>query len=372
MEGDQTVLLNCRNGVLKVTPEDAVLVPHNLQHMFTRQIAAAYDPNIGCDVFERVVSEALLDEKDQQLFLSYAAYVLQPNCKLHAALVCHGLGGTGKSTVWDAVSAVMGTDLVMNVSLRQLCAGNGYSIPRLRFAALNVGTEAPSGELAESDMLKMLVCGEPVEARAIYGRPEKLEGYSVKFVFLSNHLPRFKSGTDAELRRLRFLQFDRKPDKIDPLLAPKLAAEKDGIFSNIMVPCLRGLLATPVIPEGGEASRAAKKRFALENDPMESFVAECCVLGPDIYEPKERLHRAFVAWARDKDVALGLQTSEHFFRHLRSRRTGLGDYRPKVDGQRRHCLRGVRLKEGVPLVEEYELDEVGRRRRGGRINVDMV
>ncbi len=105
---------------------------------------------------------------------------------------------------------------------------------------------------------------------------------------------------------------------------------------------------------------------------MESFLTECCVLGADVHEPKDRLHRAFVAWARNKDVALGLQTSEHFFRHLRSRRTGLADYRPKVEGERRHCLRGVRLKDGVALVDECELDEVGRRRRGGRMKEDMV
>jgi hypothetical protein len=29
-------------------------------------------------------------------------------------------------------------------------------------------------------------------------------------VFLANSLPRFKSGTAAEIRRLRFVRFDRK------------------------------------------------------------------------------------------------------------------------------------------------------------------
>jgi phage/plasmid-associated DNA primase len=51
-----------------------------------------------------------------------------------------------------------------------------------------------------------------------------------KFLFLTNYLPRFQHGTNAELRRLRFLRFERKPAKPDPTLKHRIAFERDGIF----------------------------------------------------------------------------------------------------------------------------------------------
>ncbi len=376
VDGEGAILLNCRNGILRVTADTVNLLPHSTDHHFTRQIAAAYDLKAESACFERIVTEALPEEEDQHLFLLFAAYTLMPNCDLHAALICHGQGGTGKSTVWGAIANTLGSELVLHVSLRQLCDGRNYSVPRLRFAALNVGTEAPSGELAESDMLKSLICGEPVEARAIYGRPEKLEGYSTKFVFASNHLPRFKSGTDAELRRLRFLQFDHKPQKIDPLLPQKLALEKDGIFSHLMLPRLKILLRDPIMPEGGQASRVVKARFSVENDPLQSFIADCCDLDKKSPETKDRLFSAFLAWAKGKGIEQGLQVEEHFFRVLRSRNPNLRDYRPKIGDGRPYCLIGLRLKEGVPLLEKSDRGEIAARRsarsRLGRSSIESV
>jgi P4 family phage/plasmid primase-like protien len=329
------------------------------------RIAAAYDTSATFEVFDQVVTEALRDAEDHELLIRFAGYVLLPHCRLHAALICYGQSGTGKSTVWEAIQNVLGTDLVLNISLRQLCDSKGYSLPRLRFAALNLGTEAPSGELGESDAWKSLICGEPVDVRPCGGRPVKMEAYCTKFVFLSNHLPHFKSGSDAEVRRLRFLQFEHKPAKIDTSIKLKLEAERDGIFSNVMVPGLQALMRDPVMPEGGKASRSVRERFAVENDPIEAFLASCCHLGPDLSETKDRLHRAFLAWSRGKDVGSGLQTSEHFFRQLRARRTGLQDHRPSVDGQRPHCLKGLRLKDGILLAEEPALGEGAGHPGGG-------
>ena len=51
-----------------------------------------------------------------------------------------------------------------------------------------------------------------------------------KLMFLANSLPRFKHGTDAELRRARFLRFDVLPTEKDVTLKSKLTSERDGIF----------------------------------------------------------------------------------------------------------------------------------------------
>ncbi len=344
MEDEGTVLINCRNGVLRVTGTDVNLQPHSPDYLFTRQLVSAFDDGAPLKQFGDVLCYALPEEEDRELLMLFAAYTLLPHCRLHASLICHGLGGTGKSTVWEAIAGTLGGQLVLNVSLRQLCDGKGYSVPRLRFAALNLTNEAPSGELGESDTLKALICGERMEVRRIYGQPETMEGYSTKFVFLGNHLPRFRNATDAELRRLRFLQFSRKPERVDSALPAKLGAERDGIFTQVMIPALQCLLRCPVMPDGGAASRAVKERFAVENDPLGVFLGTCCETGAEFQVAKEELHKTFLTWADGKDVSAGLRTDEHFFRDLRARMSGLKDSRPTIGGKRVHCLIGIRLK----------------------------
>jgi phage/plasmid-associated DNA primase len=63
-----------------------------------------------------------------------------------------------------------------------------------------------------------------------------------KLWFLSNHLPRFRHGTEAELRRMRFIRFDHISDEKDVTLKAKIRAERDGIL-GLMVHYLQRLFA---------------------------------------------------------------------------------------------------------------------------------
>ena len=76
---------------------------------------------------------------------------------------------------------------------------------------LNLGSELAGTEIETSATFKKLVSGESVEAREIYGRPEEIRS-TCKLLFLTNLLPRFRQGTNAEERRLRLLHFDKEPD----------------------------------------------------------------------------------------------------------------------------------------------------------------
>ena len=360
-DDEGSVLVCCRNGVLRVTAETADLLPHDAHYYFTRQAAAAYDTSAGCELFRSVESEALPDEADQELLETFAGYTLLPSCDLEVALFCFGATATSKSTLWEfgfgsALGSArtsdrdceQGSDLVTSISLSSLCSGNGYSIPRLEKAALNLGGEASAGELSESDMFKLLAEGAAMEVRAIYGRPFTMRGYHVKLVFLGNHLPRFKAGTDAELRRCRFLHFMRSPETKDPTLKPRIAAERDGIFSQVMVPRLQGLLANRRMPMGGEESQRIMLRFALQNDPIKVFGDECCDFGPDVHENKDRLFAAFYAFCERNDLSSGLRTRDVFFMKLRAAYPAIADYRPRERGAREYRLRGIEVKEGVP------------------------
>ena len=91
----------------------------------------------------------------------------------------------------------MGTSLCGKASLEELCKTSGYSLPTIRDKMLNLGTELNGTEIEESSNFKKLVSGEGMLARQIYCEPGEMVT-TCKLVFLTNNLPRFKYGTDAE------------------------------------------------------------------------------------------------------------------------------------------------------------------------------
>jgi hypothetical protein len=162
-DGD-AILINCTNGVLRVTAESEKLLPHSPAHLFIGQVAATFEPEAEASTFARVLSEALPDPDDLILFQAFIGYALYPSCPLEAALVCYGDGGTGKSTIADGVRSALGDDLIRSLSLLQICDPKSFHLVNLRNAAVNICTELDALPIMGADNFKLLVSGEAVAA----------------------------------------------------------------------------------------------------------------------------------------------------------------------------------------------------------------
>ena len=352
------VWVNCENGVLQVGENSVSLAAHGTTpHLFTACLTAEWRGEYVeemAPLFAKVLMEALPEKDDRDLQHWFAGYILYPGCEHEVCLVNYGEGGTSKSTISDAVMGVIGGSPLKTVlSLAQLCAeGQGYSLPSLKRALVNMGTEVDTLDTRDSSNVKRIVSGEPIEVRSIYGEPGPMTS-TVKLWFNSNTIPRFKNGTDAELRRMRFLRFTVKVPEVrkDRKLKAKLVEERHGIFSW-MVLALQSILKGEVCPEGGGASRQIKDRFALANDPVKAFGDECCLFGPGEEQPKEEIWEAFNAWMD----AWGFprKSQESLFRRFYERFPTVRAVRKRVGDKRPHWLVGVSLKplKSEPLASE--------------------
>src|ERR1051325_608183 len=195
----KSVLINCANGLFRFSSGEKVEKIEKTRHYFTGRLAAAYDPEAKCPRFEKFLREGQPEKQSQELLSWWAGYVLYPTLKYRLSLVIHGPTTTGKNTFWggEGVGAVLGRELCTSLSLSDICSPPGYSVPDLQTAMLNVGAELDANELANSSKFKELVGGEPTRVREIRGQPYDMCDYTVKLVFLTNHMPRFKAGTDA-------------------------------------------------------------------------------------------------------------------------------------------------------------------------------
>ncbi len=345
----RVVLINCENGVLRVDATGMKLLPHCEEYLFTGYLRAIWDEKAEASLFTKVLDDALPDAHDQALLQWFSGYLLYPNAEEHEVfLLCFGEGGTGKSTIANAIMRTIGGEpLVTALSMTQIC-GSGpaaYSLPKLQHAIVNMGTELDTVELDDSANFKRIVSGETIEARTIYGRPFPMKT-TAKLWFLANSLPRFKHGTEAELRRARFLLFDKKPQEKDVTLKDRLAAESSGIF-RWMIAGLHAVLCGMNCPEGGEKSRSVKEKFAVSNDPVIAFVKQRCVIDPKDETPKQEIYDDFMDFL--DGWGFGEASKKFLFQSLYQRVPSLTPHRYYDGNQEKkpagRYIRGLRLRE---------------------------
>lgn len=336
------VLVNVANGVLQVTPDKIEFGLHRPDLHFTRALEARYDRTATCYLFETTLKQCLPDLADRSVFQLCCGNFLYPDLRFETALVCYGGAGRGKSTIAEPIAAVFGDGLLSRLSLLQLCDPRSYSLPRLRYIAVNLGTELDSLAIDDSGNFKTLLSGEPVEARAIYGSPFTLRT-SCKLWFLANNLPRFKNGSEAELRRTRFLRFDYKPQSPDLTLKSRLVAERDGVL-NFMLAGLQQLLSSSEIPMGSTESREVHERFRISNDPLDAFLRERCIITRDGMTRKETLVDAFAEFCSEHNLARELP--EYFLKRLYEREPQVKHARKRIgdEGERIRVIEGIQLK----------------------------
>ncbi len=129
-------------------------------------------------------------------------------------------------------------------------------------------------------------------------------------------------------RRIRVIPFRRqfKGIEIDPTLEKKLAAEMPGILTWMVHGAMawgRDGLATPA------GVVMATDAYRDESDPLNEFIAECCVLHPDAEVGAGPLFKAYVAWADDlglsgRDRLSGRTFGSRVKERFTSRRTKRG------------------------------------------------
>jgi phage/plasmid-associated DNA primase len=117
------ILIAVANGVLRMSVNTAqpILESFASNHHFTQKLAAQFDPEAKCPAFSRALSQNLPDPLDRRLFGLFCASCFVPDCRREAALCSFGETGTGKSTPFEGIEAMLGKGPCQSLSLTQLC-----------------------------------------------------------------------------------------------------------------------------------------------------------------------------------------------------------------------------------------------------------
>ena len=200
--------INLANGTYVISKEGHYLKPFHKADFMLYRLSFPYDAAAEAPVFQKYLDRVLPDKDKQLVLAEYLGYVFIKNAvlKLEKALILFGTGQNGKSVFFEIVLKLLGSDNFSNYSLQNLTDDRSYTRSLLSGKLLNYASEI-SARLNPTTF-KMLVSGEPIEARMIYGKPFLLTDYA-RFMFNTNVLPKDVEHNPGFFRRFIIIVFDQ-------------------------------------------------------------------------------------------------------------------------------------------------------------------
>lgn len=291
-------LANAADCVIDLRSGDRL--PHSPEHMMTRQLGVAYDPDAQAPIWAAHLERVTDEREGLQTFLErWWGYSLTGHTIEQCLVILYGSGANGKSKTVEAVRAALG-DYAKHADAATFMATHNDStastgLARLAGARMVTVIETEiKGRLQES-LVKQVTGDEPVTARFLFHDFFEFTPH-FKLTFGTNHRPTIH-GTDHGIwRRIRLVPFDVTiPDaEQDPHLGEKLLGELPGILAWMV----SGATAWRVLGLGmPEEIRAATASYQLDMDPIATFMGECTVEDANATVAASELHKAYAAWA---------------------------------------------------------------------------
>lgn len=224
-------------------------------------------------------------------------YCLTPDISLQKLLWLQGLPGSGKGTIREVLTAVVGDDNVAMVpdlesltgrfDMGSLVGRNVAIIPELR-----IGRHTDVA--IALNRLLMISGGDPVAIEDKFSNRQPLVRLTCKFMVTPNEEPKVSDSSSALIRRLLVVPMGHPPRKPDPTLPARLKAEAQGVMLWALVGLARlrrqGEFTQP--EEGAEILDEMRRRMS----PVRAFVEDACVLQAGSRVRTDVFLAAYKAW----------------------------------------------------------------------------
>lgn len=340
-------LLNFRNGTLDL--RSGKFREHRREDYITRIVPYNYDENAKCPMFDRFLSDCMLDNERMTHFLwralGYTAIGVTDEQKL---FMLHGDGANGKSTFLTVLLDLFGQH------------GNGYGFAANSTHLLtNKGAEQHSTWRMDFAGIRLLAANEVDEGRSfaeslikeltgsdmITGRKMHQDNWSYKPEFslwmAMNHLPHIRGTDEGIWRRLVVVEWKANFAAIaDKNLPRRLMQEAPGIWARIAREARAWSREGLVLPR---EVVAASTQYRQEQDPLKDFVERWCVIEKDGQVERSHLWAAYEEYCTDMK-ARTFHERKRFYAALEKQFTV-----KTIDGYR--YFAGVRLKNPKEKID---------------------
>jgi len=311
-------LLNCPNGTINL--KTGKLLDHSPDDLITKLCPTRFDSEASATVWEKALETIFANAYDViEFFWRFIGYCLTGLTRESVLLLAEGSGANGKSTLFNTILKVLGTDYGIvpdrKVLVGKQATGHSTELMDLAGKRLAIASETEDcSELGEA-RIKNLTGGDTVRGRRTYEDTWEFAP-SHKFILSTNHRPVVKGTDDGIWRRILLLQFTRRfwnkgtdqpgpPELVqDKQLPDRLMAEAEGILAWMV----RGAVewsSTGLRPP--ESVRYATVQYRQDEDPLAQFLADECVATEGARVGVTSLFQAYEAWCIGQDGVFSMQ-----------------------------------------------------------------
>lgn len=301
-------LINFKNGLLRVTETDTVLIPHTPTVYSTIQIPCDWtgkpEPTPVFDAYMKKLTNG--DPAIERLLLEFIGVCISniKGWRLKKSLFLVGDGDTGKSQLKSLVERLLGKGNFIGIDLKEIEARFGTgAIYGTRLAG---SSDMSFLTVDELKTFKKITGGDSLYAE-FKGQQAFEFTYNGLLWFCMNRLPKF-GGDDGQWVYNRIMVV-RCPNVIpkeqqDKRLLDKLYAERGGIVYKA-IRALQTVIRNGYRFSEPESVTAARERYMSENSTVVSFFEECMCPWQNGRIQKHcttgRIYRVYQAWCRENN-----------------------------------------------------------------------
>ena len=295
-------LLGVANGVVDL--RTGMIRSGHPDDRLTMQVPVQYHVKAECPRWQQFLHQVF--QRDEELigFVQRAlGYSLTGSVREQVLFLCYGTGSNGKSVFLDMLRNVLG-DYAMNIPFTVLELQQRPSLTN-DLASMAGRRLVTSSETNESTRLneariKALTGGDPITARFLYSESFTYEPVA-KFWLAVNHLPRVRDDSYGFWRRVRVLPFNEQftGDDADKGLPFKLLEELPGILNWGVQGALNWRLVGLAPPS---AVMTATQAYRKDNDELDGFVADCCVVADGVRAEPGHLFSEYQRWSKEQGI----------------------------------------------------------------------
>jgi putative DNA primase/helicase len=316
---------------------------------FFNAIATDYDIDLKAPKPERwlrFLDELFGDDRESvRLLQEWLGYLLTRDTKQQKILLMVGPPRSGKGTIGRIIKSLVGDGNCCAPTLSQLASEFGMSSLLNKTAAI-IGDARLSArhDLAQVTERLLSVSGEDLQTINRKHKELVTARLPVRFVIVSNELPRFSDASGALASRLSILKFTRSfLGQEDKGLETELDREKAGIV-------LWALQGWKLLRDAGRfieptSSGALVEQMADIASPITSFVDELCVLDAGRSIATDVLYQSFRQWSEKNGIDRPV-SKPIFSRDLQAAFPKLLTVRQRVGAAREYRISGIGLAEG--------------------------
>jgi putative DNA primase/helicase len=347
-------LINVLNGT--IDGRTGEFRQHRKEDYLTMQMDVVYDPTATCPTWTQFVNDVMSGDPELVAYVRrVVGYLLVGAQSEQCFFILYGVPGTGKSTFWKVIRALLGD--YAGVAAPGLFVESGLDrndgsnctpgLAALVGKRVVMASEMSRKQKFASELLKTITGDGVLTARRPHSQLFTFES-QCKPVFLTNYIPSTEDFSGGLARRMRIVKFENKFTETDAEIKDydqQLIKELPGILHW----ALGGLLEIHKL--GGLREPASMKHevaeYVANQDTFSMWVADMTEKAPGAFVSFKDLKQSFTSWAIANAEESGI-TPKTFAARLKE----LGFKPDKSNG-----VRGVRGIKVRPLREPSATDD---------------